>query len=177
MRRSAAAAATAVVLLAAGPACVQTGPGGPDRVEVAENGDSGGDGAGIGFELAGPGEAALLVPVEINGEGPFRLILDTGATLTCLDQSLAARLELPEARGQLGVGFGIGGDGAGMRLVEVESLRVGDTTAEGLTACTVDLSSFRTAGVDAHGLLGLNFLRSFRVTLDFEEERLLLERP
>lgn len=170
-------AVAAAILLATGVACLQTSPGAPDRVEVAENGEDSAGGGGIDFELAGPGEAALLVPVEINGQGPFQLILDTGATLTCLDQSLAERLELPEARGQLGVGFGIGGGGGSMRLVEVESLRVGDATAEGLTACTVDLSSFRTAGVDAQGLLGLNFLRSFLVTLDFEAERLLLERP
>lgn len=175
MRRAGTAAA--VALLAAALACVQAGTGGPERVEVAEEGTAA-EAGGIDFELAGPGGAALLVPVEIDGQGPFDLILDTGATLTCLDEELAQRLELPEARGQLGVGFGLGGEGGGrMRLVEVESLTVGNATAEGLTACTVDLSSFRTAGVEAHGLLGLNFLREFRVTLDFEAERLRLERP
>ena len=174
MRRSGTAAA--VALLATALACVPAGTGGPERVEVAEEGTAA-EAGGIDFELAGPGGAALLVPVEIDGQGPFDLILDTGATLTCLDEELAQRLELPEARGQLGVGFGLGGQGGQMRLVEVESLTVGNATAQGLTACTVDLSSFRTAGVEAHGLLGLNFLRSFRVTLDFEAERLLLERP
>lgn len=161
------------LLLIAGLACMQPATDTPDRVEVSGNGE----GAGVAFDLAGPGEAAVVVPVEINGEGPFPLVLDTGATLTCLDESLAERLGLPEARGRLGVGVGVGGEGGRMRLVEVESLRVGDATAEGLTACTLDLSGFGDVGVDAQGLLGLNFLRSFRVTLDFQEERLLLERP
>lgn len=171
LRRSAATA-----LLVASLACVQTGTGTPERVEVSSQG--GAEGAGVAFELAGPGEAAVLVPVHVDGEGPFQLVVDTGATLTCLDRELVERLDLPDARGQRGVGFGIGGDGGGrMRLVEVESLRVGDATAEGLTACTVDLSAIRGAGIPAEGLLGLDFLRSFRVTFDFEARRLLLEPP
>jgi|GEM_PF-3917599 len=35
----------------------------------------------VEFALAGPGGAALLVPVFVNGEGPFDFVLDTGATL------------------------------------------------------------------------------------------------
>jgi len=32
-------------------------------------------------------------------------------------------------------------------------------------------------GVDADGLLGLNFLRVFRVTLDFQQNRMHLDTP
>lgn len=158
----------ALVLLAG---CVETGA--PDRTDVAtDTGD-----AGVPIRLAGPGGAALLVPVRINGEGPYDFVLDTGATLTCVDQALADSLGLPEARGRLGVGAGVGGPAGSMRLVEIDSLGVGDARAQGLTGCTLDLAQFAEMGLDARGLLGLNFLSSFRVTLDFAADRLTLSEP
>ncbi len=130
----------------------------------------------IAFRLAGPNEAALLVPVFINGEGPLDFVLDTGATLTCVGQGTAERLELPERRGVGGYGVGIGGAGA-VRLVRVDSLRVGAAEAFDLPACVLDLAQIRALGIEVHGLLGLNFLRSFRVTLDFGRSVLLLVEP
>ena len=103
-------------------------------------------------------------------------VLDTGATLTCVDQALAEQLGLPERTGQIGFGAGIGGSGS-VRLVGLDSLRIGATKAYDLTACTLDLSQFEQAGLDIDGLLGLNFLKSFRVTLDFESNRLTLAEP
>jgi predicted aspartyl protease len=128
------------------------------------------------LELAGPGGAALLVPVYVNGSGPHGFILDTGATMTCVDASLAERLELPEARGRLEVGMGIGQEPGALALVRLDSVRVGGATAEGLTGCALDLGRFRAMGLEAEGLLGLNFLREFRVTLDFAADRVWLER-
>lgn len=162
-------AGVALALVAVG-ACVETGT--PDRAEVAtDTGD-----AGVAIRLAGPGGAALLVPVRINGQGPYDFVLDTGATLTCVDETLADSLGLPEARGRIGAGAGIGGAGS-MRLVEIDSVSVGEARAEALTGCAVDLEQFREIGLETHGLLGLNFLRSFRVTLDFGTERLTLSEP
>lgn len=101
-------------------------------------------------------------------------MLDTGATLTCVDQALAQQLQLPEAGGMVGVGAGAGGAGQ-MRLVTLDSLRVGAARAEELTACALDLEHTASVGLEIDGLLGLNFLRSFRVTLDFEREVLILQ--
>lgn len=144
----------------------------PARVEAPAD-----TGAGeVGFELAGPGGAALIVPVHLNGEGPFDFVLDTGATLTCVDQALAERLELPERRGQIGMGAGVEGTGR-VRLVGIDSLRVGDTRAHDLGACTLDLAHIEMIGVEVDGLLGLNFLQEFRVTLDFQRNVVTLEEP
>lgn len=142
----------------------------PARVEPPPDSTAG----EVAFELAGPGGAALVVPVHLNGQGPFDFVLDTGATLTCVDQEVARRLGLPEARGMRGVGAGAGGAGQ-MRLVTLDSLRVGAARAEELTACALDLEHTARVGLEIDGLLGLNFLRSFRVTLDFEREVLHLE--
>lgn len=131
---------------------------------------------GVAFEMAGPGGAALMVPVHVNGSGPHRFVLDTGATMTCIDASLADRLQLPEERGRVGVGMGIGQEPGALRLVDIDSLRVGQATATGITGCALDLEQFQAVGLQVDGLLGLNYLREFRMTLDFRAERLTLER-
>ena len=130
----------------------------------------------VGFRLAGVVGAAIVVPAYINGRGPIDLILDTGATLTCLDSALVRELALPPRRIAVGAAVGVGGSGR-VQLARMDSLRVGEARAENITACTLDLGSLRLVGRDVRGLLGLNFLRSFRVTLDFERRTLQLTQP
>ena len=159
----------AILLMVVVNGCQQAGA--PARVEAPPDSAAG----EVAFELAGPGGAALVVPVYVNGQGPFQFVLDTGATLTCVDEEIATRLELPEARGVTGVGAGVGGSGA-MRLVRVDSLRVGAAAAADVMGCALDLRHIGSLGLEVDGLLGLNFLRAFRVTLDFEREVLLLQQ-
>lgn len=121
----------------------------------------------IPFRLVGPGGAAIVVPVSINGRDSVDLILDTGATYTCVDTALATALALPERRMGVGVAVGVGGTGR-VRLHAVDSLRVGGAVVRDLTVCAMDLRALRGVGRNVHGLLGLNVLRRFRVTLDFE---------
>jgi predicted aspartyl protease len=144
----------------------------PARVEIADDADE----TGVSFELAGPGGAALMVPVYVNGSGPHGFVLDTGATMTCIDAALSERLGLPEAGGRVGVGMGVGQEPGALELVSIDSLRVGEATAMGLTGCALNLERFRAMGLEVEGLLGLNYLKEFRVTLDFTTERLILER-
>lgn len=128
----------------------------------------------VPFELAGTGEAAMIVAVMLNGTGPYDFVLDTGATLTCIDQALADSLNLPEARGAIGVGAGVGGGGR-MRIVQLDSVRVGGAVARKLPGCTLDLGHIQNMGIEMRGLLGLNFLKPFRVTIDFERSVVRLE--
>jgi predicted aspartyl protease len=145
--------------------------GTPERVETPALGPD-----EIGFELIGPGEAALVVPVTINGDGPFQFVLDTGATLTCVERDVADRLQLPPARRAVGYGAGVGGQGR-VDLVRIDSLRIGETRVRGVVGCVLDLSSLRTVGADIDGLLGLNVLKEFHVSLDFQRGILRLEDP
>ena len=129
----------------------------------------------VAFELA-TGDSAILVPVQIDQQGPFRFILDTGATLTCLDTALAKKLGLKSRAGVIGRGVGVRSEGR-VGMVAIERFAVGSAAAKDLTACTLDLQSLRGAGLEVDGLVGLNFLREYRVTLDFERRALLLENP
>ena len=121
----------------------------------------------IPFELVGKGGAALVIPVYINGEGPLDFALDTGATFTCVDRSVSERLRLPSPRGVRGMGANSQSSGQ-MRLVRLDSVRVGSAQAFELMGCELDLAHATRLGIDIDGLLGLNFLKAFHVTLDFE---------
>ena len=127
----------------------------------------------LAFRMAGMGGAAIVVPVFINGRGPTDLILDTGATLTCVDSTLARELQLPERRGTLGMAIGVGGSGR-VQLRRVDSIRVGGALARELTVCAMDLRALQAVSPNVRGLLGLNVLRNFRVTLDFDRKVLRL---
>lgn len=146
-------------------ACVQTA-GAPSAADITGTGE-------VPFTLAGTGGAAILVPVQINGTGPYQFILDTGATLTCVDQELATRLQLPEPVGMIGHGATVSETGT-VGLHRINTLVVGGATASQLTACALDLQRMRQVGLRADGLLGLNFLKSFKVSLDFDRKVLTL---
>ncbi len=129
----------------------------------------------VAFELAGPNEAALIVPVEINGRAPVNFVLDTGATMTCIDVSLARELQLPDQKTIGGVAIGALAAGR-IETVQMDTLRLGNAVAYDILACKLDLAALRT-GFGAQGLLGLNFLKSFDVALDFERRVLTLTAP
>jgi predicted aspartyl protease len=115
----------------------------------------------------GPGGAAIVVPVSVGGRAPVDLILDTGATMTCVDTALAREWELPEQRYAVGRAVGIGAAGP-VRLHTADSVRVGAAVAPRVTVCSMDLRCSRRSGARCAACLGLNVLREFQVTLDFE---------
>jgi predicted aspartyl protease len=130
----------------------------------------------VAFRLIGPNEAALVVPVHVNGEGPYDFVFDTGATLTCLDRQLMEELGLQAEPGVMGRGVGVGGAGR-VAVARLDSLRIGAAHAAGLTACVLDLSQLEAVGAPVQGLVGLNFMRAFRVELDFARSVLVLTDP
>lgn len=155
-------------LLAAGCGLQGTvSPGSPSEAVPGE----------VSFKLAGPNEAALIVPVKINGKGPYDFVLDTGATFTCVDRALADELKLPDWSGPLGTVVITGGDGQ-MGFVKIDTLEVGDTArATELVGCKLDLTRMQPPGFGIKGLVGLNFLKSYHVTIDFERKALRLDKP
>ena|SRR2546426_1388195 len=129
----------------------------------------------VPFEMAPPNDAAIIVPVKINGHGPFRFVLDTGATFTCIDQKLVDQLKLPQWRGQFGVGILAPTEGA-VKLVSMDTFEVGNTRATDMKACAIEFSRLQTGGLDVRGLVGLNFLKSFQVKIDFKKKILHLDK-
>jgi predicted aspartyl protease len=103
----------------------------------------------------------VLVPVTINGKGPFRLVLDTGATSSAIIGSVAKRLELPidpSARVLLQ-----GATGAEtVQYAIAEQMEVGDLLFNQPKLLIV---SDVFGGAD--GVLGVQGLTDMRIHIDF----------
>lgn len=168
--RRPAAATFLAMFLSTFTAC--EGVGSPARVDVPADSAAG----QVTFRFVGPGGAAMVLPAYINGHGPIDLVMDTGSTLTCVDDSLARELALPVRKGAIGVGTTVIGMGS-LRLLQVDSLRVGGARAEDLMVCSLDTQSLRALGANVRGLLGLNFLRNFRVGIDFRTHIITFTSP
>ena len=128
----------------------------------------------IAFTFEGAGGAAIVVPVRLNDKGPYDFVLDTGATLTCLDAALADELSLGNVPGVLGQGATLGSSGP-IALRKLDSISIGEARSTDVTVCTLDLANIREVGLDVDGLLGLNVLKAYRMTLDFKRNVLSLQ--
>jgi predicted aspartyl protease len=122
--------------------------------------------------LKGPKHETLaLVPVYIDGKGPFSFALDTGASRTVVDRRVAEELGLPVAGSEESV-KGVGGKAVAYP-VRVGSWSVADFELHPSTLDALDLSEGgRASGLQ--GLLGSDMLSRFHVIhVDYKNERLI----
>jgi hypothetical protein len=112
----------------------------------------------------------IVVPVTINGSGPFDFILDTGCTDSVIDQKLAAELSLPIA-GNINLATYKGNTLTS--LFHTDSLSMAGATVLGLNLSAVnrDAYLFPKAG----GVLGEDFLRNFDLLIDYKHHLLQFE--
>ena len=125
----------------------------------------------VAIQMAG---TSTFVSVQVNTRDEDALfLLDTGSSLTVLAPLYAKRLGLaipPDApQREL---TGIGGHKISVPLVTVSRLAVGTATVQNFTVGVYDALPEATT-VD--GILGLDFLRRYRFTVDLAGKRLRLE--
>jgi predicted aspartyl protease len=127
------------------------------------------------FRLAGGAQPLILLPVKVNDRGPFEFILDTGAGTSLLSAELAKQLELRVIGSKEGQSAG---GKVAVSLARVDSLVVGETRLDDVDVSIVDLSHIgSTVGAKIDGDLGYNFLKHFRVTIDYRDSELRLDDP
>ena len=111
----------------------------------------------------------VVAPVMINGKGPFRFIVDTGATTSTVSPGLAKLLGLePTAESGIEVN-GITGT-AQVPGVSVTLLQAGDLVVENSSMPVVWAPLM--AGAD--GILGAAGLTAQRLTVDFQHNRVVI---
>ncbi len=129
----------------------------------------------VPFRVAGGAQPLLLVPVRVNDEGPYQFILDTGAGTTLLSPPLADSLGVQTTgskRGQTAGGV------VEARTGVLDSLGVGEVRRQKVDVAILDLSALeRAVGASVDGDLGYNFLKDFRLTIDFRASALRLDDP
>ncbi|MBI2526452.1 MAG: retropepsin-like domain-containing protein [Candidatus Rokubacteria bacterium] len=117
----------------------------------------------------------ILVPVTLNGSQTVTLLLDTGASASLLDPAVARRPGLaPGTRAPSMSAELVGGRRITIPVARLRSLRVGELAVEELDVGIYEAAPGRP---DVQGLLGGDFLRNFRVTVDPAAKRLILEVP
>ena len=138
----------------AGPAACEATPASPD-----------GRSASIPFDFY---DNHVYVPATVEGTGPRSFLLDTGATVTAVDWSVAGRLDLPLRD----PGASRGAGAATLRNARLPgvSVRVGGLDASGGAPLAMPLDSVigPHTGRAAPGLVGFPFFRERVVEVDFD---------
>jgi hypothetical protein len=112
----------------------------------------------------------IWAPVYINGQGPFRLVLDSGANHSGITEQVAAILGLPSDSTQQVMLRGVTGSAA-VPTVRVNSFAVGDVQegAERLPIVTDALGG-------AEGVLGTDAMQNRRIYIDFRHDLISITR-
>src|SRR5947207_3209170 len=120
-----------------------------------------------------PGSRLGIVRATLNRTREARLLVDSGAERTTISVALARSLGIdlthPLRRAPL---YGVG-QTTPIPIVRVTHVRVGASEASGLEVSVYDLPPL----FQVDGLLGVDFLRRFRVTFEFDTGTLVLREP
>ena len=113
----------------------------------------------------------ILVPVTVNGRGPFRMLVDTGAAQSTLSPRLVQELNVQPRAAQIVRVNGITGT-ADLPAVFIERLQCGELLVENAQLPVI----LAPIMADADGILGIAGLKRERLVVDFERDRVSLER-
>ncbi|MFM5918526.1 MAG: aspartyl protease family protein [Novosphingobium sp.] len=109
----------------------------------------------------------MTVEVGVNGTGPYRFVVDSGADTTVVSNRLAKALRLPPGTPIMLNGI------TESRLVDrvlVDSLRLGPTSVDRL-----ELPRLEERDIGAVGMIGLDALVNQRLMLDFEARKISVD--
>ena len=112
-----------------------------------------------------------LVKAYVNGQGPFRMLLDTGGQSCKLSLRVARKMGLqPDERVVLATSVGEQ-IVAGVKSTDVA---VGDLKLGGVEVLIASTDALEQAGISADGVLGQSFLRKTPYLIDYRAKRLYL---
>lgn len=113
---------------------------------------------------------AIVVPVSINGRGPFQFLLDTGSSHSVVSRSLTEHLQLRfVARTPV-----LTSTGSEWRpVVKLDQTTIGGVQSEGLLASVAPSAQLAAIAHGVEGIIGQDFLLAFNYTLDYRRKRLV----
>ncbi|HMV51529.1 MAG TPA: aspartyl protease family protein, partial [Blastocatellia bacterium] len=119
-----------------------------------------------------------FVKVMINGKGPYRFVIDTGASMSVLSDKAAVALGIkPVAKG--GNARAIGGSGTFPILYGLlDSITMGETRIDTVPIYIRTVFSAPDSPEAEHsdGYLGLSVLSHYAVTIDYRDKQILMDR-
>jgi membrane-associated protease RseP (regulator of RpoE activity) len=152
--------AAVLVVLAALPAAAD------ESLSKETNAAKGAKPVTVPFELLKTKHMALNI--KVNGKGPYRVIFDTGAPMSVLNNALAKEAGIPVKKALIG-----------SLPTEIKTLEIGDLRAEKLPVIIldhplVDLMSKEKDIGPLYGIVGFPFFARYKVTIDYKAKRLTL---
>ncbi len=119
-----------------------------------------------------------FIKVMVNGKGPFRFVIDTGASMSVLSDKAAQALGIkPVAKG--GNARAIGGSGTFPILYGVlDSIQLGEARIDTVPIYirTVHSTEDTPEGERSDGYIGLSVLSNYAVTLDYKTQQMTVDR-
>jgi len=130
---------------------------------------------GLPFVL-GPKKPLVIVDGRVNGQGPFRFVVDTGASNSAISRTLAERLMMP--RGMPIPVMGASGTSPAY-MTKATILEVAGRRFPEFTFATGDFLDRLSDAVGTHvdGVLGANAFKNLVLRIDYPKQRLSLENP
>jgi predicted aspartyl protease/cytochrome c-type biogenesis protein CcmH/NrfG len=112
----------------------------------------------------------ISIETEFDGTRPINVILDSGASSTAISLAAVERHKMQDQiiKGQTANVIGAAGVTNNVQMLFIRNCRVADLMQNNLRALVLDFGAINeTSGFEQSGLLGGDFLRHFRVTIDF----------
>jgi predicted aspartyl protease len=116
-----------------------------------------------------PHRYMIIVPVRVNGTGPYSFLLDTGATSSAVDPQLSTSLHLAPAQS---VRVASWENTTDTRRVLVGSLSLGSVDSGPLSILVLPLSGFKAFDHDVRGVLGQDVLLRTNFLIDNRHHRI-----
>lgn len=126
----------------------------------------------IPFEYVGN---QILISARVNGGVEQKFVVDTGASQTVIDKSVAQGIG-PQTMSTFTVTAG--SKAVPLGYLSIQKIQIGDLTMENIPALVADLASFKaTLGQRPAGLIGTSLLKRFAVTIDYRDRKIVLTDP
>jgi hypothetical protein len=123
----------------------------------------------------------VWLKASVNGAPPADFLFDTGASMTVLDSSYAARIGIATVGHQQGVGAGAVGTAS---FATVRTLRVAAPDSDGVELADVKVAVLGLKGFlepyfwrEIAGVVGFDFIQRFVDRIDYDHQVLTLEDP
>lgn len=114
--------------------------------------------------------SSVIVPVKVNGKGPYNMLLDTGAEQSAIDLNTARLLELKLTPLGGGKVVATGKKENTIFLTRLPEVAIDNLTAKDLLAAATDFSRIsQRIGIPINGVLGYNFLKDRVVQFDYSK--------
>jgi hypothetical protein len=130
--------------------------------------------AGAGYvTMTIEADGIIIVPVLVNGRGPYPFVIDTGSNRTAISGDLTHALELPiVAKTEV-----ISVTGREYRPVARLTASIGGSVPVSLLASVIPAEKLHTRAGGARGIIGQDLLMALKYTLDYKRRRFTLSLP